>query len=112
MKLSVHTDYQTGQVIIDLIDIDKDKCYIIGQKNGQLIKQEVKELGPYPKNLCHLLVIPHRTAHIFFKEMAEYLSGQNIKTENENHMLGRLQATEEHLKDMKNYFEKVLNRIC
>ena len=111
MKLQVWTNWSTGETIIDMVDITPSKAYVIGQKNGKLIRQEVDELGQSPKKLYHLLVIPQRMSLIFFKEMADYLSGQNIKTENENLMQGKLQATEKHLEDMRKHFETVLNKM-
>ena len=111
MKLSVFEDWSTGTTYIDLIEIAGDKNYIIGQKNGHLIRQEVDDFGKAPTKVYHLLSLPRRTAFLFFKEMADYLSGQNIKTENENHMQGRLQATEKHLEDMRKHFEIVLNKL-
>jgi len=47
----------------------------------------------------------------FVSEIVEFAKKENIKTDNESVLEGKLKATEKHLEDMRTYFEKALAKI-
>lgn len=65
-----------------------------------------------PEGVKPFLNLSAPFAHTLFKALAEYLSNAGIKTKDENMVEGKLQATEEHLKDMREIAKKLLGNLC
>ena len=57
------------------------------------------------------LELPSNIFDKFVKAITDYASDNNIKTESETLLQGKLKATEKHLEDLRGHFEKVLNKI-
>jgi hypothetical protein len=91
--------------------IEGHKTYIIGQKDGKLYQQEINEMNAASvEPLVPLLKMNRAFAEDFLKAVADYSSSVGIKTENENLLKGKLQATEKHLEDLRTHFSKVLDK--
>jgi hypothetical protein len=71
-----------------------------------------------PENECApedtvkpILTMPSNLFNQFVKEIAIFASNNNIKTENENLLKGKLQATENHLLSTQSNFDKLLDAM-
>ena len=75
-----------------------------------LVKTQIKH-GEFPdgKIIKPFLILPVPFANALFKAIAEYNTKEGVKTKDENLIEGKLIATEEHLKDMREFSKKLLN---
>ncbi len=100
---------------------DSVKIYVIDEKNGR--RSEIK-LDRKSNNLIAtvlddnaanqvepFLELPMNFFDDFVRAIVKYASENDIKTENENLLQGKLKATEKHLEDLRNYFDKALIKI-
>ena len=111
MEFLFYPNYATYSVSMYLRMRDGSKTYIIGQKDGKLFHQEINEMNAgSAEPLVPLLEMNRAFAEDFLKAVADYSSSVGIKTENENLLKGKLQATEKHLEDLRTHFSKVLDK--
>lgn len=61
--------------------------------------KKIKDGELFPEEF--ILSIPHYLLHDIVKGLGDLLTENNIKTENEHKVEGRLQATEKHLSDLR-----------
>lgn len=73
------------------ITLDKETKYL---KSTLLDPNEPKEVEPF-------LELPTNFFEEFVKAIADFASENNIKTENENLLVGKFDATTKHLEDMR-----------
>jgi len=111
MKLFVETNWETRATRFYLQDDEGRLKTLIGIKDGLLIKQELSPLNPTNVPIYPLLEMGDYMAKEFIKAIVDYASGEGIKTENENLLKGKLEATEKHLEDLRRQFDLLLNKI-
>ena len=80
-------------------------------EDGYLKGEEHKteEILSDRNKLKPFLSLPVLFANKLFRAMAEYLANTSIKTKDENLIEGKLQATEKHLEDMREFAKKFLD---
>lgn len=111
MKLFVETNWNTRATRFYLEDQQGRIKTFIGVKDGALIAQELNPLNPITQEIFPLLEMGDYTAKEFIKAVVDYASNEGIKTENENLLKGKLEATEKHLEDLRRQFDLLLNKI-
>ncbi len=109
MELIVERDIRTYTAMYFLKTESFGKDVFIGLKDGQLFEQTIDHTINQP--LIPLFELDIRTSNIFLACMANYLSNQGMKTENENLLLGKLAATEKHLDDLRNMTFRLLDSV-
>ncbi len=55
-----------------------------------------------------LLKLPRELANTFIRDVVKYAKHKNIQTEDENLLKGKLESTQEHLKDMQKITKHLL----
>ena len=104
MHLIVNEDWHTFTTSFYLRERRGNHTIIIGQKDGLLVEQTIDgTVAPAPVEA--ILKMPSPFAQQFLKAVQDYNSNNNLKTENENLLQGKLQATERHLQDLQKYFQ-------
>lgn len=107
MKLIVNKNWQNFRTSIYLQYDVAGRRHILCRKDGLLcdfMPQEAEAVEPIEP----LIEMPEQMADEFIKAVVDYASEAGIKTENENLLKGKLQATEKHLEDMRLAFNKLL----
>ena len=85
-----------------------NNSYVIGYDEKNLIKQVLLN-DPIAKEIKPLLIIPRNYFHDIVKGFAEYAQKNDIRTENQHLLEGKLIATEKHLLDMQDIAKKLLD---
>ena len=67
-------------------------------------EQAPTEVKPFIKLSSHM-------ARHIFKAMADYTSKEGVKTVDENLLKGKMEATEKHLEDMREFSRELLNVV-
>lgn len=112
MEIIVEKNWQNRTVKVYAREIQGSKEVFFGQKDDFIIQQSFEVNSPnFETPIIPLLQMPESLFRDFQKSFLEYLNNQNIKSENENLLQGKLSATEKHLEDLRNYFPKVLDKI-
>lgn len=104
-------DYPKMECRIYLETIQGGHPVIIGYDGEHLIYQEVKDEVIMIADIKPLLRIP-----LFMKDalIAGFINEgklKNLRTEDENLLKGKLEATEKHLEDMREFSKKLLDNI-
>ena len=81
--------------------------YSIG--DGIITVTAIKEGECFDNGIKPFLKLPAIFAESLFKSISDYNSRNGIKTPDENLLQGKLLATEEHLKDMREFSKKLLD---
>jgi hypothetical protein len=97
---------------------DTIKIYIIdeeGRKRTEITQDKdskflhARELDPnQPNKIEPFLELPEKFFNEIAKSIVEYANVNDIKTDNESVLQGKLTATEKHLEDLRNYFDRTL----
>lgn len=101
--------FETGVTNIWVIERAPDGEFNIVSEKGELIRQKLERGvilagdGRYP-----FVSLPYYLADGFLRNISEHLSKKGIKSKDENHIEGELQAKKEHLADMQMIVKKVL----
>jgi hypothetical protein len=111
IRFIVINDYETFNKKMYLEAYDNGRKVIIGMKDGLLTEQILENNTCSPIPIKPLLEMPLYLGEDFLKAVANYLSSEGIKTENENLLKGKLDATEKHLEDLRRNFDKLLNKV-
>lgn len=109
MKLIIQDELPTMTVrIYGEVQRENKRC-IIGYDGEHLVEQELSN-DPVmnEKELKPLLIIPRNYFHDIVTGFAEYAQKNDIRTENQHLLEGKLIATEKHLSDMQDFAKKLL----
>lgn len=109
MKIHIWDDYANYQIII-MGEVQRgDKKIMIGYNGKHLVEQEYNP-QPNEEELIPLLKIPiiYRD---FLPALLDALSNRNLKTENENLLQGKLDATKLHLDDMRDMTKQLIKHV-
>lgn len=112
-KLIINYIYSHMEVEIYGQEIQGDRIYIIGYDGEYLISQELKredEMKPITEFKPLLRVGLHQFDSIV-KAFVNYANEKNIHTEVEDHLKGKLEATETHLTDMREISKKLVDAL-
>lgn len=110
MKLIIKEDFATFTTEI-YGEIEKgNKTYIIGYDGRNLIEHELPET-PFAnkKKIRPLLIIPSNMLKDIVAGFVEYAQKNDIRTENQHLLEGKMIATERHLSDMQEFAKKLLD---
>lgn len=80
--------------------------------NGnELITTDLEHCNVAPEGVKPFLSLPNKLAEDIFKAVTEYNSINGIKTKDQTLIEGKLIATENHLEDMRNISNKLIDNI-
>lgn len=105
VKIFVQREWDCDYISIWCFEYYADKKYGISFDGSVLVKTEIPEASVGGKPLLRM---PRHMAEIFFKGITEYLSKEGIRTDNDNLLLGQLEAKKEHLGDMQMIVKKLM----
>jgi hypothetical protein len=108
LELFINDNLYNDSVDIWLRESDTIQKYNIEFDGKYLVKTALKGEGEL---LNPFLKLPKHFAEALFKSISEHIADKGIKTKDQNLLEGKLQATEEHLKDMRNFSRKLLTTI-
>jgi hypothetical protein len=110
MELIIHDDYPNMVCRIYIKEERSGKTILTGY-NGEHLIQQVLEDTDKNQNIKPLFVLPLMMKDALIKAFVSEGAKQNLRTENENLLQGKLQATELHLKDMKDLTFQLMGLI-
>lgn len=111
MELLVERDYRRSSVSFFLRSRSGTSTIFLGQKDGKILEQKISHNSVAEEEILPLLELPIDLADTFIKEVSKYASDNGIRTENENLLKGKLEATEKHLSDFRELLPKLLNKV-
>jgi hypothetical protein len=111
IEVIIHRQLHLMTVEVYLRQQENGKVYIIGYDGDLLVKQLFDDQNPEVQEFKPLLKLPDYMLDTLMKSFAEELSSKGYRTKNENHIEGKLQATETHLADMREFSKQMLNKI-
>lgn len=108
MELIVQDRYEQMKTYFYLRDKKNGQTVIYGYDGECLIEQLPSQDGT-ANNFKPLFVVPNIYKDAIIKAFISEGANQNLRTENENLLKGKLQATELHLSDMREISKKLLD---
>lgn len=112
MELIFEDDLRTMTTRVYIKTKRGDKTVIIGFDGERLIEQELGDPSVSHDDIIKpLFILGHFDKKEFLSGCVNEASRLNIRTENENHLKGKLEATELHLNDMRDMSKKLLDDI-
>ena len=87
-----------------------ERIYYNISDKGDIIETVLRDVE-FETKLKPFLELPLRFSQFFFDAISNYNSKNGIKTENENLLKGKLEATEKHLEDLRKHFDLLINKI-
>ena len=112
MELLVEKDWSSRRVKIYLREENGDRTTIIGQNRGKLFAQDILPNDFTVRKFHPLLEMPDHLFHQFAAAFSEYNSkNHNYRSKNENLIEGKLQATERHLEDLREFSKVLINTL-
>lgn len=79
--------------------------------NGVIVEQEIEQSNLWPEDIHPTMKIPEAIYVPLLEQLSKEASKQGVSTETENHLKGKLEATKEHLADMKNISDRLLRFV-
>lgn len=107
MELIVEHIYEKMQCKFYIRTQKGDQTIMIGYDGEKLVEQ-IMSVGE-ATDIKPLLTIPLGMKEFIIKAFINEGAKQNLRTENENLLKGKLEATELHLEDMRHFFFKEIN---
>lgn len=108
MKLIIQEKYHLNRVDIYIRTEQGDKTTIIGYNGKKLVETDITQ-GVASEKVKPFLSLPPAMFQTVLELFTNEANNRNIRTENENHLKGKLEATQEHLKDLQKAFDKYLS---
>lgn len=102
-------DFKYSIYLIDDEDSQTHRAQITYDSATELLTRTVLNPNEHVQ-VKPFLVIPEFIFNDFAKAILNYASDNNIKTENENLLVGKMDATEKHLEDMRKIVFKDLEK--
>src|SRR6476661_5909371 len=97
MELFVERDYNRNVIKFYLKEGAPGFDIFLSLSPEGAIKRTELDHSAVDGSIQPLITLPMRLAEQFIIEVANYATGQGIAKENENHLKGKLEATEKHL---------------
>ncbi len=107
MELIIQEEFHLHQVKLFLKEKQENKIYIYGYDGNNVIRQCLSGCELSHK-IIPLLSVDLDLFRTLLECFVNEANNRNIRTENENHLKGRLEATEIHLSDMREAFKKLI----
>lgn len=108
MELIIQDYYERMQCKIYIREQRGSRTVMIGYDGENLVEQMLPET-PEAIDIKPLLTIPFFMKDALIKAFVSEGAKQNLRTDNENMLKGKLEATELHLKDMREFSQKLLD---
>ena len=106
MELIIHEDYNTGQCFFYIREKRGSYVHMTGFDGTHLIDTQLSNDGKEVK-IQPLLIVPLHMKDTLLKAFMNEGVRKNIVLDNENHLKGKLEATELHLSDMREMTKKM-----
>ena len=111
LKIFIEKRYQDGQTYIWLREERPSEIINISYNGENLTLTSMKYDEQAPKEVKPFIKLSSHMARHIFKAMADYTSKEGIKTTDENLLKGKMEATEKHLEDMREFSRELLNVV-
>lgn len=109
MKVRIQEDYMRNSYKIFAFEIHLNKEHFLIYNEGKIEKVEIdSEMVANEGSIKPLIELPRMIFNLLMPELIKQGNEMGIRTENENHLKGKLEATEHHLTDMKAITKKLL----
>ena len=106
MELIVQDRYDEMKTYFYLKYRRDNQTIIIGY-NGKTLVEQIPSYDGTVKTFIPLLIVPNIYKDAIIKAFISEGANQNLRTENENLLKGKLQATELHLSDMREFSKNI-----
>jgi len=114
MKVHIQKEFHNDKVTIYVMDesYGSKKNISIRNISESGTEFEFKELSREggPQKLDPFLQVPTLLFEDLVKAFLDYAQENNIKSENQTFLEGKLVATEKHLEDLRGYFDRLLKK--
>jgi len=111
MEIFIERHFETNKTKIFAREERGGVDVFYSYSDGKLIEQEIIRPNSEIVNIKPLLELPDNMVHSVISAFTNEGHKLNIRTENENHLKGKLEATETHLSDMREFSKKLLDRV-
>lgn len=111
MDLIFEDLYHLMQCRIYIREERGSRIVIIGYDGQKVVEQVLNENTVPGEELIPLLIVPMQMKDKLIKSFVSEGAKQNLRTENENLLKGKLDATVLHLEDMRNFSTKLLDSV-
>lgn len=109
MKVRIQEDYMRNSYKIFAFEIHLNKEHYLHYNDGKIERIEIdREMAATDGAIKPLIELPRMVFHLLMPELIQQGNEMGIRTENENHLKGKLEATEFHLKDLQQISKKLL----
>ena len=109
MEIFIERHFETNMVKVFAKE-ERGNCDVFYSYGGEgLIQQTMDRSNPVALNIKPLLELPYNMVNSLISAFVNEGHKLNIRTENENHLKGKLEATEIHLADMREFSKKLLD---
>lgn len=109
LKIIIIDNYANNCVEVWLREQGLNDSKNINYVDNKLIETSIPFDQIPDSSVQPFLKLPMNLAGNLFNAIFEHISKNGIKTPNENLLIGKLQATEEHLKDMREFTKLLLD---
>lgn len=113
MELIIHDDWILDRVNIYIREEVGDRSFIIGYDGRNIVRTDITENRISGKEIKvkPLLSLESRMYSNVLELFTNEANKKGIRTENENHLKGKLEATEKHLEDMRHAFHNLIGLV-
>lgn len=109
MKIRIQQDYMRNSYKIFAFEIFLNKEHYLIYNEGKIERIEVdSEIINTDDSIKPLIELPRMIFNLLMPELINQANQMGIRTENENHLQGKLKATEIHLEDMREISKHLL----
>lgn len=110
MELITYHDYPRNRVDVYLREEKGNESVFTGFDGKHVVITRVNDLDANTDPVQPLLSMPPSMWRRMLPLFVDEATKNGIRTENENHLKGKLEATERHLNDLQKAFNKLLEK--
>ncbi len=108
MEVIIENDYRKRKAEVFLSVKEGNKTFLLGYDGKHIVKQVLPDYGSIENEIIPFFSIPLQYKEDILKAFAKAASDNNIGTEQENLLKGKLEATQLHLNDMREFAKHVI----
>ena len=107
MKVRIEEDFMRNTYKIFAFEVHMNNECFLHYNEGKLERVEIPR-DAIANSVKPLIELPRMVFTLLMPELIKQGNEMGIRTENENHLKGKLEATENHLKDLQTISKKLL----
>ena len=108
MEIFIERRYDKNNVEVFIKEEKGSNNYFIHYNGTKIEEQNFDRSDNSVKDIKPFIIIPMQYFPSLISAFVEHANKMGIRTENENHLKGKLEATESHLKDLQLISKKLL----